>query len=64
MKGLKEVSNKTKGIDFTCRVPLYYSPSTDTVYTTSGEGRFHVTDLIRENTTEEIKKTVKYFMSL
>ena len=64
MKGLKAVSEKTKGINYSTRVPLYYNPTTDTVYTKSGEGRRHLTDLLNEHTPQEIKETVNYFMRL
>ncbi len=64
MKGLKKVSEATKGINYASRIGLYYSIEKDTVYTTSGEGRHHITYLIRENTPEDIKEAVERFMRL
>ena len=64
MKGLKAVSNKTKGINYSSRVSLYYNPSADKVSTKAGEGYHHLTDLIRESTPQEIEETVKKFMSI
>lgn len=54
MKGLKKLSELSK----IGRVPLYYSISNDTVYNESGDGRYHLTDLINYNTPKEIEKTV------
>ena len=54
MKGLKKLSELSK-IE---KVPLYYSISNDTVYNESGDGRYHLTDLINYNTPKEIEKTV------
>ena len=64
MKGLKAAAKKTKGINYSTRIPLYYNPQNDTVYTTAGENRRFLTYLIRENTPEEIESTVKRFMNL
>lgn len=64
MKGLKAVSNKTKRINYSSRVALYYSPSKDTVSTTAGEGKILLTYLIRENTPQEIEETVNRFKRL
>ncbi len=64
MKGLKAVSKKTKGINYSSRVALYYSPSKDAVSTTAGEDKYYLTDLIRENTPQEIEETVNRFKRL
>ena len=64
MKGLKAVSKKTKGINYSSRVALYYSPSKDTVSTTAGEDKILLTYLIRENTPQEIEETVNHFKRL
>jgi len=45
------------------KTPLYYNPSTDTVYTKPGEGRYHLTDLLIPHDADMIKKTVKQFMA-
>lgn len=44
--------------------PLYYSPAEDAVFCDPGEGRWHLTDLIRKNSPEEIEATVKKFMAM
>ncbi len=60
MKNTKQVSQQSKqGI-----TPLYYSIREDAVYTSEGDGRYYLTDLIRENTEEEIVNTVRRFMSM
>ena len=57
MKNIKKVSNESRnGI-----TPLYYSIKEDAVYTTDGKDRWHLTDLIRYNTEEEIIATVKKY---
>lgn len=60
MNNLTEVANESKK-GYT---PLYYSFSEDAVYTLKAKGRFYVTDLIRENTEDEIKAVVLRWMSL
>lgn len=60
MKNLKKISELSKKV----KVSLYYSPKENAVYDEPGQGRFYLTDLIRENTPEKIKKTVEYCMSL
>ena len=60
MKNLKEVSEKSKK----GRTPIYYSHEDQAVYTEKGPGRFYVTDLIRENSEEEIERTIRRWMSL
>lgn len=42
--------------------PLYYSIREQAVYTEPGEGRYYVTDLIRENTEQEIKQAVMRYL--
>ena len=64
MKGLKAVADKTKGIDYFSRIPLYYSIQKDTVYAKDGDGRYLVTYLIRENTTKEIVSAVNRWKAL
>ena len=62
MKNIKAVVKKSQNIIQTDRstwVRLYYSPTKDTVYTSEGEGRFHVTNLINPNTEEDIKEVVE-----
>jgi hypothetical protein len=60
MKNIQTVVKATqKG-----RTPLYYSPSTDTVYTEAGEGRFYLTDLLQPHTPDQVEETVNFFMSL
>lgn len=61
MKGLKHVANLSKTNN---RLPLYYSFTTDTVYTESGKKRFFVTYLINENTTDDIKHCIERWKSL
>ena len=60
MKGLKQVSNLSK----TGKVSLYYSFASDTVYTEPGEGRCHVTELINENTPQDIENFVNFWKNL
>lgn len=64
MKGLKAVSKKTEGINYSTRIPLYYSTEKDSVSTTAGAGRTLLTYLIRHNTPEEIQETVEKFKRL
>lgn len=45
------------------RTPLYYNPTTDTVFTKPGAGRYHLTDLLRPHTEDQIRQTVKHFMA-
>ena len=60
MKNLDVVARESsKGV-----TPLFYGIREDAVYTEDGEGRFYLTDLIRENTEDEIKRTVRRFMSM
>ena len=60
MKNLKTLSQKSsKGT-----TPLYYSIRENAVYSTPGDGRYHLTDLIRYNTEKEIERTVKRFMGV
>lgn len=60
MKNVNKVVEQSKR----GHTPLYYSIREDAVYTEPGDGRYYLTDLIRENTAEEIKHTVMRFMSL
>lgn len=60
MKNVKEVAERSKS----GTTPLYYSIREDAVYTTEGDGRYYLTDLIRENSEDEIVRTVRRFMSL
>ncbi len=60
MKNLKEVSERSKK----GRTPIYYSYKDQAAYTEEGSGRFYVTDLIRENSEEEIERTIRWWMSL
>lgn len=57
MENLKKVAEASKN---GCK--LYYSIRENAVFTTEGEGRYFLTELIRENTPEEIQKTVYKFM--
>ena len=60
MKNLKEVAEQSRqGI-----TPLFYSIRENAVYTEEGDGRYYLTDLIRENTEQEIKDAVRRFMSM
>ena len=60
MKNLKEVARESaKG-----RTPIYFSHKDQAVYTEAGPGRFYVTDLIRENTEEEIKAAIRRWMTM
>lgn len=60
MKNVDAVAERSKsGV-----TPLYYSVKEDAVYTSDGDDRYHLTDLTRENTVEEIVETVRYIMSL
>lgn len=59
MKNLQEVAEQSKR-----GCPLYYSVKDDAVYTTEGSGRYYLTDLIRENTEQEIVATVHKYMSM
>ena len=58
MKGIKEVVIASN----IGRTPIYYNPSTDTVYLKAGKGRFYLTDLLIPHTEDEVIKTVKKFM--
>lgn len=59
MKNLKEVAEQSKH-----GCPLYYSVKENAVYTSGGKDRYHLTDLIRENTPAEIVETVHKYMSM
>ncbi len=60
MKNLKKLSKMSKK----GKVSLYYSSREKAVFDAPGEGRFYLTDLIRENTPEEIRKTVDFMMAM
>lgn len=60
MKGLKKLAELSQ----TERVQVFYDILKDTVYSTPGENRFYLTDLINPNTEKDIEETVKYIMSL
>ena len=60
MKGLEKIALATK-IE---KVSLYYSFETDTVYSETGENRYYVTDLIRENTPHDIETCVETWKNL
>lgn len=62
MKGLKAVAKASQKItqrDKSTWLPIYYCIETDTVYAKPGEGRCYVTDMIRENTEEDIVEAVE-----
>lgn len=60
MKNVKSVAKRSKrGL-----TPLYYNVREDAVYTEPGDGRYYLTDLIRENTEKEIITTVIRMMSM
>ena len=60
MKNLKEAAERSKK----GRTPIYYNYQEEAIYFERGPGRFYVTDLIRENTEEEIERTIRWWMSL
>lgn len=70
MKNVNAVSNATKNISYSNRVPIYYDIKNDTVYTEQMKNEkgltdlFYLTDLIRYNNPEEVKKTVYKFLWL
>lgn len=67
MRGTKKISEMTKSIiqgDRSTWLSLFYSVSKDTVYTTKGDGRYHVTDLISYNTPTDIEITVERWKRL
>lgn len=65
MKNLKKVAEETKKITgWSNRIPLFYDIEKDAVYTKSGTNRYHITDLIRENTPKDIKDAVNRYMAL
>ena len=65
MKGLKEVALATRGtVQGMVEIPLYYSIREDKVYTSDGDGRYFVTNLINPNTEEDIKRAVRRWLSM
>lgn len=60
MKNLKKISEISKSKT----VSVFYSPKEDAVYNKPGDGRFYITDLINENTPQQIETMVKFFMAL
>lgn len=67
MKNLKKVSKATQKATARDRwtwVPLYYSIKNDAVYTTEGDDRLKVTELINPNTEQEIRETVEAWKRL
>lgn len=61
MKNLKQVSKASQNINSRDRLTwltLFYSYEKDSVYTTSGQGRYKVTDLINPNTEKDIQDIV------
>lgn len=65
MKGLKEVALATRGtVQGMIEIPLYYSIREDKVYTSDGDGRYYVTNLINPNTEEDIKRAVRRWLSM
>ena len=64
MKNVKAVARASKKATFSQTVPLYYSVIENAVYTDNGDGRYHVTDLIRENSADEIVRTVMEFLAM
>lgn len=60
MKNLDIIAKESaKGV-----TPLYYSIRENAVYTEDGEDRYYITELIRKNTEEEIKRTVYRYLAL
>lgn len=62
MKNLKEIAKLTEGINQKDRnswIKLFYSMKDDAVYSTEGEGRFLVTNLISANKPEDIRDVVE-----
>ena len=61
MKNLKTVAQASyrKG-----QTPLYYDIKHDAVFTEDGEDRYYVTELIRPNTSKEIKAAVKRWLAM
>lgn len=60
MKGAKKASETSRSARMP--MPIYYNTATKTVYTRPGEGRCHVTDLIRENSEQEIEEAVRRWL--
>ena len=61
MKGIQAIVKKTKNATYNNPVPLYINYEMDTVYTTAGSNRFFLTNLIRENTKEDIMRAINRF---
>lgn len=61
MKNVKNIAAKTKDIDPRHPLPLYYDIEKDTVYSTPGPGRHHVTNLINPNTEKDIIDFIDYW---
>lgn len=70
MNNINAVSKATKGINYNNRVSIYYDIKNNTVYTEQMKKEkgltdlFYLTDLIRYNSPEEVKKTVYKFLWL
>ena len=59
MKNLNEIAAESrKGTQ------IYYSIREKAVYTKDGDGRYFVTELLRENTAEEIKRAINRWLAM
>lgn len=64
MKNIKAVAAKTQTINPLHPIPLYYSIEKKTVYTTPGEGRSFVTNLINPNEPGDIEEIVNRWLRM
>lgn len=67
MKNVSTIVKKSQNIickDRSTWIPLYYSFANDAVYSTAGEGRMLVTQLINPCDASGIKKAVERWKSL
>ena len=65
MKNTKKVSEHSAiRTLFGQSMPIYYNIKEDAVYTSDGEGRYYITDLIRPNTEKEVIATVRKNMGM
>ena len=67
MKGLKAIAKATQKINFKDRstwIPLYYSIREDKAYTTDGDGRYFMTNLINPQTEEDIREAIEYGLNV
>ena len=67
MEGLKAIARKTQNINFKDKstwIPLYYSITEKKAYTTEGQGRYFMTNLINPQTEKDIEETIVYCLNM